>query len=121
GSLGKWLLLAVVLQAAIVRYVPQDWVISALGTADWWSVPAAALVGVPLYLNGVGAIPITEGLLTQGMLPGAAVTFLLAGAITTVPAMVAVRSVVRWGTFGFYVGVGFVGSIVIGLLAQPWL
>ncbi|MGL4176211.1 MAG: permease, partial [Dermatophilaceae bacterium] len=46
GSLGKWLLLAVVLQAAIVRYVPQDWVISALGTADWWSVPAAALVGV---------------------------------------------------------------------------
>ncbi|MBM6405937.1 permease [Phycicoccus sp. CSK15P-2] len=120
-GLGRWLLLAVVAQGVIVRYVPQEWVTTAIGSSDWWAVPLAALVGVPLYLNGVGAIPITQGLLTQGMMPGAAVTFLLAGAITTVPAMVAVRSVVRWRVFAYYVGVGLVGSILIGVAAQPWL
>lgn len=119
--MGKWLLLAIVAQGVIVRYLPQDWVTASLGTGDWWAIPLAGAVGVPLYLNGVGAIPITQGLLSQGMVPGAAVTFLLAGAITTVPAMVAVRAVARWSTFAFYVGVGFLGSILVGALAQVWL
>lgn len=119
--MGKWLLLAIVAQGVIVRYLPQDWVTASLGTGDWWAIPLAGVVGVPLYLNGVGAIPITQGLLSQGMMPGAAVTFLLAGAITTVPAMVAVRAVARWSTFAFYVGVGFLGSILVGALAQLWL
>ncbi|PID96019.1 MAG: hypothetical protein CSA84_07015 [Actinomycetales bacterium] len=119
--MGKWLVLAIIAQGVIVRYVPQDWVTSALGTGDWWAIPLAAGVGVPLYLNGVGAIPITQGLLSQGMMPGAAVTFLLAGAMTTVPAMVAVRAVVRWNAFAFYAGAGLVGSMAIGAVAQLWL
>jgi uncharacterized membrane protein YraQ (UPF0718 family) len=120
-SMGKWLLLAIVLQAVIVRYVPQDWVSAVLGHDDWLAVPIAALVGVPLYLNGVGAIPITAGLLTQGMLPAAAVTFLLAGATTTIPAMVAVRAVVTWRTIAFYLGVALIGSMVVGFVVAPFL
>jgi uncharacterized protein len=119
--LGGWLVLAIVAQGVIVRYVPPEWVTAGLGTGDWWAVPLAGAVGVPLYLNGVGAIPVTEGLLAQGMMPGAAVTFLIAGAITTVPAMVAVRAVARRGTFAFYLGVGFVGSVLVGAVSQLWL
>lgn len=119
--LGRWLLLAIVLEALIVRYVPSDVVSSILGTDGVFSVLLAGLISVPLYLNGVGAIPVVEGLMNQGMAAGAGVTFLLGGAITTIPAMVAVRSVVKGNVFAFYLGVGLVGSVGIGLAALPLL
>lgn len=120
-SMGQWLIIAIVLQAVIVRYVPPDWIGAVLGYNDWMAIPIAALVGVPLYLNGVGAIPITAGLLMQGMAPAAAVTFLLAGATTTVPAIVAVRAVVTWRVFAFYLGVALFGSILVGFMVAPFL
>ncbi|MEU2061069.1 permease [Streptomyces sp. NPDC013455] len=119
--LGKWLLLAIVLEALIVRYVPTDVVSGILGTDGILSVPIAGLISVPLYLNGVGAIPVVEGLLDQGMVAAAGVTFLLGGAITTIPAMVAVKSVVKTKVFAFYLGVGLLGSVGIGLVTLPLL
>ncbi|MFF9852452.1 permease [Streptomyces litmocidini] len=119
--LGKWLLLAIVLEALIVRYVPTDVVSGVLGTDGVLSVLVAGLISVPLYLNGVGAIPVVEGLLDQGMVAAAGVTFLLGGAITTIPAMVAVKSVVKTKVFVFYLGVGLLGSVGIGLVALPLL
>ncbi|MEU2248680.1 permease [Streptomyces sp. NPDC019224] len=119
--LGKWLLLAIVLEALIVRYVPTDVVSGVLGTDGVLSVLIAALISVPLYLNGVGAIPVVEGLLDQGMVAAAGVTFLLGGAITTIPAMVAVKSVVKTKVFAFYLGVGLLGSMGVGLVTLPLL
>ncbi|MEV4947726.1 permease [Streptomyces sp. NPDC053755] len=119
--LGKWLLLAIVLEALIVRYVPTDVVSGILGTDGVVSVLVAGLISVPLYLNGVGAIPVVEGLLDQGMVAAAGVTFLLGGAITTIPAMVAVKSVVKTKVFAFYLGVGLLGSMAIGLVTLPLL
>jgi uncharacterized membrane protein YraQ (UPF0718 family) len=119
--LGKWLLLAIIAEALIVRYVPGDFVSSLLGTDGVVSVLLAGAISVPLYLNGVGAIPVVEGLMNQGMVAAAGVTFLLGGAITTIPAMVAVKSVVKGPVFAFYLAVGFVGSIGIGLVALPLL
>ncbi|WP_329203896.1 permease [Streptomyces sp. NBC_00683] len=119
--LGKWLLLAIVLEALIVRYVPTDVVSGILGTDGVLSVLVAGLISVPLYLNGVGAIPVVEGLMDQGMVAAAGVTFLLGGAITTIPAMVAVKSVVKTKVFAFYLGVGLLGSVGIGLVALPLL
>ncbi|MFJ3325770.1 permease [Streptomyces griseus] len=119
--LGKWLLLAIVLEALIVRYVPTDVVSGILGTDGVLSVLVAGFISVPLYLNGVGAIPVVEGLLDQGMVGAAGVTFLLGGAITTIPAMVAVKSVVKAKVFVFYLGVGLLGSVGIGLVTLPLL
>jgi uncharacterized membrane protein YraQ (UPF0718 family) len=119
--LGRWLLLAIVLEALIIRYVPDDVVSSLLGTEGVVSVLLAGAVSVPLYLNGVGAIPVVEGLLNQGMVAAAGVTFLLGGAVTTIPAMVAVKSVVKLPVFAFYLGVGFLGSIGLGLVALPFM
>lgn len=120
-GLGGWLLLALVAMALVVRYVPTSLVSSLLGADGVAAIPLAAALGTPLYLNGVAAIPVVQGLLAQGMLPAAGVTFLLAGATTTVPAMVAVRSVVNGRVFAFYLGVAFLGSILVGLLVSPWL
>jgi uncharacterized protein len=78
-GLGKWLLLAIVLEALLVRYVPQNVVATTLGSQGVFAIPLASLISVPLYLNGVGAIPIAAGLLRQGMESAASVTFLLGG------------------------------------------
>ncbi|MDX3376568.1 permease [Streptomyces sp. ME02-6991-2A] len=119
--LGKWLLLAIVLEALIIRYVPTDIVSGILGTEGLLSVLVAGLISVPLYLNGVGAIPVVEGLIDQGMVAAAGVTFLLGGAITTIPAMVAVKSVVKAKVFAFYLGVGLLGSVGIGMVSLALL
>lgn len=117
-SLGKWLLFACFFEGMISVYVPTKVVTSLLGGAGLIAIPLAVLISVPLYLNGIGAIPIVAGLLGKGMAPGAGVSFLLAGAITTIPAMVAVRSVVNNRVFALYLGFGVAGSITLGFIAQ---
>lgn len=115
-----WLIGAIAVGVAISRYVPADVVSVALGSDHGLlAVPVAALVSIPLYLNGVGAIPVVQGLMDQGMSTAAAVTFLLGGAVTTVPAMIAVRSVVNNRAFLVYLASGLLGSIAFGYLLLP--
>lgn len=113
--LGRWLLLAFVVEALILFYVPQETIAGVLGGISAFAVPLAALVGLPLYMNEMGALPIVSGLLESGMQPGAAIAFLIAGPVTTVPAMAAVWGVVSLRVFALYVGVGLVGSVLLGL------
>lgn len=116
--LGIWLLLAFFLEALIVRHLPEAAIASVLGRGSRFAVVLAALIGIPLYLNNVAALPIVSGLLARGMQPGAAIAFLIAGPVTTVPAMSAVRSVATWRVFALYVGISLVGAVVLGLLTN---
>ena len=113
--LGRWLLLAFVVEALILFYVPQETIAGVLGGRSAFAVSLAALVGLPLYMNEMGTLPIVSGLLESGMQPGAAITFLIAGPLTTVAAMAAVWGVVSTRVFALYVGVGLVGSVLLGL------
>lgn len=88
--LGKWLTLAFVIESQMVQYVPADLIVTYLGTTEWWTLPAAVVAGVPAYLNGYAAIPLMARLIDMGMAPGAALAFLLAGGITSIPAAIAV-------------------------------
>lgn len=117
-SLGRWLLVAFALEGVILETVPQEAIAATLGGANAWSVPLAALVGVPLYVSNFTALPIVSGLLDQGMSSGAAIAFLLAGPVTTVPAMLAVRPLVRRDVFVYYLGVGLVGATALGFLTS---
>jgi uncharacterized membrane protein YraQ (UPF0718 family) len=119
--LGRWLVLAFVLEAVMLRYVPQAAIAGVLGEGSAFAVVLAALVGIPLYLNNVSALPIVSGLLAQGMQPGAAIAFLIAGPVTTVPAMSAVWGVVRPPVFALYVAVALVGAVVLGALTNALL
>ncbi len=95
--LGKWLSLAFLVEALIVHYLDPAWIAAALGGDQPFAIPLATAIGIPLYTSGVAAIPITEGLLASGMSPGAALAFLIAGPVTTVPAMLAVWALVKGG------------------------
>ena len=113
-DLGRWLLLAFLLEGIIVRYVPTSLVAHVLGQHAILAVPLAALISVPVYVNNVSALPIVAGLLHRGMQPGAAITFLIAGSVSTIPAMVAVQSVVHRRVFWLHLLVGMAGAIVAG-------
>lgn len=116
--LGRWVLLAFLLEALITFYVPQEDIVSLLGNNSPLAVPLAALIGVPLYLNNFGALPIVAGLLEQGMQPGAAIAFLIAGPVTTIPAMTAVSGTVSKRIFALYVAIALFGAMIMGTFAN---
>jgi uncharacterized membrane protein YraQ (UPF0718 family) len=89
-----------------------------LGDNNWFAVPLAALIGIPLYLNNLAALPIVSGLLAQGMQSGAAIAFLIAGPVTTIPAMTAVWGVVSRRVFALYLALGLGGAIILGFIVN---
>ena len=78
----------------------------------------AAVVGVPLYLTNISALPVVSGLLAQGMQPGAAIAFLIAGPVTTIPAMTAVWGIVHRRIFFLYLTIGLIGAIILGFVTN---
>jgi len=114
--LGKWLALAFVLESLMLVYVPDGWIQAIAGNNSGFAILGAALIGVPAYLNGYAALPLVDGLIQQGMSPGAGMTFLLAGGATSIPAMIAVFALARRPVFLAYLGFAFLGSVIAGLL-----
>lgn len=113
--LTKWLLLAYVLEALMIRFVPADWIASTLGGDGLQPILLGALLGGPAYLNGYAAVPLIAGLVEQGMSQGAAMAFVLAGGVSCIPAAIAVWALVKPRVFLSYLGFAFVGSILAGL------
>ncbi|MEX0759534.1 MAG: permease [Tistlia sp.] len=118
GFLLKWLSLAFLLESLMVAWLPQELVADTLGGEGPWTILLAGLVGVPAYLNGYAAVPLIDRLMSDGMAPGAALTFLLAGGASSVPAAMAVWALVRRPVFGLYLGLALAGSVAAGLLFQ---
>ncbi|PHR23351.1 MAG: permease [Hoeflea sp.] len=114
----KWLALAYVLEALLVTYVPADMIAGLVGGEGVVPIGIAALVGMPAYLNSYVAPPLLAGLMEQGMSNGAAMAFMIAGAVSSIPAMAAVWSLVRKPVFAAYLGLGVSGAIVSGILFQ---
>lgn len=107
----KWLTLAFLLESLMVAYVPADAVARMVGGGEWWSIPAAVLVGIPAYLNGYAAVPMVGGLIDLGMSPAAAMGFVIAGGITSIPASMAVFALVRSHVFVWYLVLGLAFSM----------
>ncbi len=116
--LAKWLILAFALESLMLRYVPADAVAGLIGGDGPLAVPLAALVGMPAYLNGYAAIPLVNGLMDLGMAPGAALAFMTAGAVSSIPAAIAVWALVRPPVFVWYLALAFTGSVLAGYAFQ---
>ena len=113
--LGKWLLVAFLLESVMLAYVPAEAIAGLLGGDNIWAIPLAAIVGVPAYLNGFAAIPLVSGLMELGMAPGAAMSFMVAGGVSCIPAAIAVFALVRGQVFAWYLGMALAGSLAAGL------
>lgn len=113
---GKFMALAFLLGALIEIYVPPEWIAATLGARNPLAIATAAILGIPVYTSNLTALPLVGGLLAQGMDPGAAIAFLIAGPTTTLPAMAAVWGLVSRRVFALYVGVALAGALAFGAL-----
>jgi uncharacterized membrane protein YraQ (UPF0718 family) len=111
----KWLTLAYLLESVMLTYVPSAWVAGVLGGEGAWPILLGALVGMPAYLNGYAAVPLVDALLAQGMAPGAAMSFVIAGGVSSIPAAVAVWALVKPRVFAAYLGLAVTGAVMAGL------
>jgi len=113
--LGKWLLLAYLIEALMIRHVPAEWIGATLGGDGLQPIVLGALLGGPAYLNGYAAVPLISGLIEQGMSQGAAMAFVLAGGVSCIPAAIAVWALVKPRVFFSYLGFAFAGSLMAGM------
>jgi uncharacterized protein len=118
--LAKWLLLAFVLESLMLAWLPAGSLAAWVGD-NALAIPLAALIGVPTYLNGYAAIPLVAGLLESGMSAGAAMSFMTAGAMTSVPAAIAVFTLVRGRVFAWYLLLALSLSMLAGYSYAAWV
>ncbi len=116
--LTKWLTLAYLIEALMLRYVPAEMIAKVLGGDGIGPVLLGAIVGAPAYLNGYAAVPLVDALLTQGMSQGAAMSFVIAGGVSCIPAAIAVWALVKPRVFVAYLAFALVGAIAAGLTWQ---
>lgn len=105
----------------IIELVPTEALTSALGGDSWWSVPLAALLGIPAYVSTEGSLPMVASLMDGGMGVGPALAFLVTGAGTSIGAMSGMLVIARGRVVALVVGSLVVGAILLGWLAPLWL
>jgi uncharacterized membrane protein YraQ (UPF0718 family) len=98
----------------MVAYIPAETVAQFLGLDNWMAIPMASIIGIPAYMNGYAAIPLVSGLLDLGMAPGAALSFVTAGAVSSIPAAMAVYALVKRPVFFVYLILGIIGAVISG-------
>jgi len=114
--LGKWMTVAFLIESLMIAYMPAKTIAGLVGTENAMAIPISAVLGIPAYMNGYAAIPLIAGLMDLGMAPGAALAFVIAGAVSSVPAAMAVFALVKRSVFFVYIATGWVGSVAAGYL-----
>jgi uncharacterized membrane protein YraQ (UPF0718 family) len=102
--------------AGIHGYVPQDFMASFMGRDAWWSVPLAVLIGIPLYSNAAGIVPVVQALLGKGAALGTVLAFMMAVIALSLPEMVILRKVLTLRLIAVFVGVVGAGILFVGYL-----
>jgi uncharacterized membrane protein YraQ (UPF0718 family) len=116
--LGKWMAFAFFIESLMLAYIPPEFVASLVGAGNTMAIPTSALIGIPAYMNGYAAIPLISGMMELGMTPGAALSFATAGAVSSIPAAMAVYALVKRSIFFVYLALGLVGSLIAGYSYQ---
>lgn len=112
-----WVIIGIGLGALFHGYVPEAWVSQYLAdTSNWWSVPTAVLLGVPLYSNATGVIPVVEAMLNKGVPLGTSLALMMSIAALSLPEILILRKVIRWPALALFVAVLVVAFILVGYL-----
>jgi uncharacterized protein len=116
GKVWPYVLAGIAVGAGIHGYVPQDFMASLMGRDVWWSVPLAVLIGIPLYSNAAGIIPIVQALLGKGAALGTVLAFMMAVIALSLPEMIILRKVLKPRLIAVFIGVVGFGILLVGYL-----
>ncbi len=121
GRVWIWMIVGIAAGALIHGYVPTDLMARVMGADAWWSVPAAALVGIPMYSNAAGIIPVVEALLGKGAALGTTLAFMMSVIALSLPEMIILRKVLTLRLLAVFVGVVAAGILAVGFLFNALL
>jgi uncharacterized protein len=106
-----WMILAIFLETLITILVPAKLVAEWVGSSNAFAIPMAILVSIPTYANPIAGVPIAKGMMALGMSKSAALAYLVAGSVTTIPAMLAVLPLVRLRVFIWHIAIGLMTGL----------
>ena len=116
GKVWIYVIIGIAVGAGIHGYVPEDFMASFMGKGAWWSVPLAVLIGIPLYSNAAGIIPIVQSLLEKGAALGTVLAFMMAVIGLSLPEIIILRKVLKPKLICVFVGVVATGILIVGYL-----
>ncbi len=121
GRVWLYVILGIAIGAAIHGYVPQDFMASIMGKSAWWSVPLVVLLGVPMYSNAAGIIPIVEALLGKGAALGTVLAFMMSVIGLSLPEAVILRKVLTMRLILVFFSIVAAGILLVGYLFNSLL
>ncbi|AUG98854.1 permease [Pectobacteriaceae bacterium CE70] len=116
GKVWPYILVGIAIGAGIHGYVPEDFMASVMGKEAWWSVPLAVLIGVPMYTNAAGVIPIVQALLTKGAALGTVLAFMMSVIALSLPEMVILRKVLKVRLIITFIAIVASGILLVGYI-----
>jgi uncharacterized membrane protein YraQ (UPF0718 family) len=116
GRVWMWIIAGIAVGALIHGYVPADMMTRIMGADAWWSVPAAVVLGIPMYTNAAGIIPVVEALLGKGAALGTTLAFMMSVIALSLPEMLILRKVLSLKLIAVFVGVVGSGILAVGYL-----
>jgi uncharacterized membrane protein YraQ (UPF0718 family) len=116
GKVWLYVVLGIAVGAGIHGYVPENFMASIMGKEAWWSVPLAVLIGIPMYSNAAGMIPVVQALLGKGAALGTVLAFMMAVIGLSLPETIILRKVLRPRLIATFIAVVGVGILLVGYL-----
>jgi len=116
GKVWPFIIAGIAVGAGIHGYVPEGALASLMGKGAWWSVPAAVLLGVPMYSNAAGIVPVIQALLGKGAALGTALAFMMSVIALSLPEMIILRKVLKPRLIGAFIAIVALGIILVGFL-----
>lgn len=114
GRVWLYVIIGIAVGAGIHGYVPEQAMADIMGREAWWSVPAAVLLGVPLYANAAGVMPVIQALMAKGAALGTALAFMMAVVALSLPEMIILRRVLKPRLIATFIAIVALGIIAIG-------
>ena len=116
GKVWLYVVIGIAVGAFIHGYVPEDALAGIMGAQAWWSVPAAVAIGVPMYANAAGVIPVVQALIGKGAALGTALAFMMSVVALSLPEMIILRRVLKLRLIVLFVAIVAAGIVLTGYL-----
>ncbi len=116
GKVWPYVLAGIALGAGIHGYLPEDFMAAIMGRGAWWSVPAAVALGVPMYTNAAGVIPVVEALIGKGAALGTVLAFMMSVIALSAPEMLILRKVLKPRLIATFAAVVAAGILLVGYI-----
>jgi len=114
GKVWPYIIVGIAIGAGIHGWVPEDFMASFMGKDNWWAVPLAVIIGVPMYTNAAGIIPIVQALLAKGAALGTVLAFMMSVIALSFPEMIILRKVLKMRLIVTFVGIVATGILIVG-------